>query len=270
MLKGKTPLILALVLGALAGATAYVSLKRQQREIQAGWIVVPVLVASTDLPEGTVLTSDNVSQRAIPEQFVTSSVVKPDSAGYILGQKTLVPLQAGDPLVWTAFETSRASERLSGMVAQKMRAFTLDATGTKMSVGGWIRPNDHVDILGTFRDPISGEQVTSTLMQNLTVLAAGRMLGSTNVNLLPEGERQYSHLTFLVLPEEAEILSLATDLGSLTITLRNPGDADLLEDHGKTTIATLLTGVRQMAIRDKRIHTIEVLKATEKHDVAPR
>ena len=56
---------------------------------------------------------DMVSQRSIPEQFITSSVVKPDSASYVIGQKVMVSLQAGDPLLWSQFETSRAAERLT-------------------------------------------------------------------------------------------------------------------------------------------------------------
>ena len=53
-------------------------------------------------PRGTVVTFDMISQRSVPEQFVTSSVVKPDSASYIVNQKVLVPLQAGDLLLWTS------------------------------------------------------------------------------------------------------------------------------------------------------------------------
>ncbi|MGI5865295.1 MAG: Flp pilus assembly protein CpaB [Myxococcales bacterium] len=263
MLKGKTPLLIAIILGVLAGAFAYTAIKRQEKEVRAGWNLVPVIVANQDIAEGTVITYEMVSQRPIPEQFVTSSVVKPDSASYIVGQKVLVPLQTGDALLWSQFETSKAAEKLSTIVQKKGRALTLDVKGSKMSVGGWVRPNDHVDIIGSFRDPTSGENLAVTLMQNVVVLATGKITGTTNINLIPEGDREYQTISLLVLPEEAEILSLADDLGSLTFTLRNPEDIDVQEERGRATIQTLLTGERMKALQTLRYRTIQVIRGTE-------
>jgi pilus assembly protein CpaB len=204
-----------------------------------------------------VITFDMVSQRPVPEQFVTSSVIKPDSANYIVGQKVLVPLQAGDPLLWSQFETSKAAEKLSTIVQAKGRALNLPAQG---GVGGWIRPNDHIDILGIFRDPQSQEQMAMTLLQNVVVLATGKITGTTNVNLLPESERGFGDITLLVLPEEAEILTLAEGMGSLKFTLRNPEDIDVQEERGRATLTTLLTGQRLDNLMQRRLKTIEVLR----------
>src|SRR5512140_779374 len=186
MLKGKTPLIVALVLGLFAGIVAYSATKKKEADARRGWNLVPVVVAAADIPEGTVVTFDMISQRSVPEQFVTSSVVKPDSASYVVNQKVLVPLQAGDPLLWSQFETTKAAERLSTKVQKKGRAITIDA-GKTTAVGGWVRPNDHVDLIGTFKDPQTNEQVAVTLLQNVIVLATGKITGTTNVNLIPEG-----------------------------------------------------------------------------------
>ena len=253
MLKGKTPLLIALALALLGGAVAYWGVQREKSRIRQGRNLIPVIVANQDITEGTTNTFDLLSQRPVPEQFVTSSVVKPDSASYVVGQKVLVPVQAGDLLLWSQFESNRAAERLSNIVQKKGRALTIEASGAKMNVGGWVRPNDHVDIIGSFRDPQTGEQVATTLMQNIVVLATGRITGSTNQNLLPESDRAYSTITFLLLPEEAEILSLATELGALTLTLRNSEDIDASGPHGHSTINTLLTGERLDALRN--LHT---------------
>jgi pilus assembly protein CpaB len=263
MLKGKTPLLIAVILGVLAGAVAFSAIKRKESEVKAGWNLVPVIVANQVIAEGTVVTHEMVSQRPIPEQFVTSSVVKPDSASYIVGQRVLVPLQVGDALLWSQFDTSNAAKKLSTIVQKKGRAFTLDVGGSRMSVGGWIRPNDHVDIIGSFRDPSTGDQLAVTLMQNVVVLATGKITGTTNINLLPEHDRQYQTISLLVLPEEAEILSLAADLGALTLTLRNPEDIDVQEERGRATINTLLTGERMKALQTLRYRTIQVIRGTE-------
>lgn len=263
MLKGKTPLIIAIVLGLIAGAVAYMGIEREKKRVKAGWNLVPVIVANQDIAEGTAVSFEMVSQRPIPEQFVTSSVVKPDSASYVIGQRVLVPLQSGDALLWSQFETSKAAEKLSTIVQKKGRALTVDVSGAKMSVGGWVRPNDHVDIIGSFRDTASGEQIAVTLMQNVVVLATGKITGTTNINLLPESERTYGNLTFLLLPEEAEILSLASELGALTLTLRNPEDIDVQEERGRATMNTLLTGERMKALQTLRYRTIQIIRGTE-------
>jgi len=259
MLKGKTPLLVAIVLGVLAGTVAYLSIKKKEREVKAGWNLVPVVVAADSINEGTIITFDMVSQRPVPEQFVTSSVIKPDSANYIVGQKVLVPLQAGDPLLWSQFETSKAAEKLSAIVQKKGRAINIPAGG---GVGGWVRPNDHIDILGIFRDPQTQEQMAMTLLQNVVILATGKITGTTNINLLPEGERQYGDMSLLVLPEEAEILTLAEGMGSLKYTLRNPEDIDIQEERGRATLTTLLTGERINTLLKKRINSIQVIKGT--------
>ena len=259
MLKGKTPLIVAVVLGLFAGIVAYSAIKKKEADVRRGWNLVPVVVAAIDIAEGTVVTFDMISQRSVPEQFVTSSVVKPDSASYIVNQKVLVPVQAGDPLLWSQFETTKAAERLSTKVQKKARAITIDATSTG-SVGGWVRPNDHVDLIGVFKDAQTNESVAVTLLQNVIVLATGKITGTTNVNLIPEGQRNYSNVSLLVLPEEAEILVLAGEAGGLVMSLRNEDDVDVLEERGRATINTLLSGERTRLLYEKRKRQIETIK----------
>jgi pilus assembly protein CpaB len=265
MLKGKTPLIVAAVLGVLAFLVSWSAIKKREADVRKGWNLVPVVVAAVDISEGTVVTMEMISQRSIPEQFVTSSVVKPDSASYIINQKVLVALQAGDPLLWSQFETSRAAERLSSKVQKKARAITIEAKSTT-AVGGWVRPNDHVDIIGTFKDPQTGEQVAVTLLQNVIVLATGKITGTTNINLVPEGQRDYNNVSLLVIPEEAEILVLAQELGALTMSLRNEEDIDVLEERGRATIHTLLSGERTKALQQKRFNTIQVIRGSAASD----
>ncbi len=267
MLKGKTPLFVALVLGLLAGVVAYSAIKKKEADVRRGWNLVPVVVAAQDVPEGTVITFDMISQRSVPEQFVTSSVVKPDSATYVVNQKVLVPLQAGDPLLWSQFETTKAAERLSTKVQKKGRAITIEAKATT-AVGGWIRPNDHVDVIGTFRDPQTDENVAVTLLQNVIVLATGKITGTTNVNLIPENQREYNNISLLVIPEEAEILVLASELGNLTLSLRNEDDVDIIEERGRATISTLLSGERTRVLEQKRREIIQIIKGSSEKSAA--
>jgi Flp pilus assembly protein CpaB len=96
----------------LGTAGMFFFFKKQGLDAKKGWNLVPVIVATVDITENTAVTMEMISQRSVPEQFVTSSIVKPDSASYIVNQKVLVPVQAGDPLRWSDFETTKKTKVL--------------------------------------------------------------------------------------------------------------------------------------------------------------
>ena len=100
-------LAIGLSITCLGSGLGIFYVKREAANARKGWNLVPVVVAAQDISADTIVTMEMISQRSIPEQFVTSSVVKPDSANYVVNQKVLVPLQAGDPLLWSQFETKK-------------------------------------------------------------------------------------------------------------------------------------------------------------------
>ncbi len=251
MNKGRTPLFVAVALAVAAAGLGYADRRSAERSARKGWDLVPIVVAGADVDEGTTLTTDMIAQRPMPSQFVTPSVIKPENYSYVVGQKVLVNLKKGDPLLWTQFESSKGLERLSKAVQKNFRAATI-GTNDRDGVAGWIRPNDHVDILATFKDPQSGETDTMTLLQNMLVLATGKITGNTNVNLLAVHERHYDNITVLMLPEEAEILNLAEELGKLSLTLRNEDALETQGERVRTTPQTLLTGDRARVLEKKR------------------
>lgn len=259
MLKGKAPLIVAGVLGIMAALLAYKTIQHKEEKAREGWTLVPVVVANRDVVEGSVLDYDMVAKMQMPEQFVTPSVVKPGQFEKVIGQKLMVPLQRGDLILWSHFRSEGTFERLSNIVRKRGRAVSLGISGAA-GVAGWVRPNDHIDVLGTFTDPKSNQPVTVTLLQNVIVLATGKITGSTNVHTMSEGDKGYGDITVMVLPEEAEIMILASQLGQLYLTLRNPEDIGGEEERARATIETLITGERVKALRIKRDQTIQVIR----------
>ena len=65
--------------------------------------MVTVAVAVEPISAGTELTDALVAQRDMPSTFVTSSIVPAAMASRVVGQKLLVDLQRGDPLLWSQF-----------------------------------------------------------------------------------------------------------------------------------------------------------------------
>lgn len=100
---------LGLGMGSLVGgALSFVLTKKAEAEAHRGWDLVPVVVAAQAVAPGAEVTMEDITQRSIPEQLVTASVVKPDSASYVVKQQVLVPVAAGEPLRWGYFEVSKA------------------------------------------------------------------------------------------------------------------------------------------------------------------
>jgi pilus assembly protein CpaB len=258
MTRGSTPFALAAVFFTFFAAIAWVNLRGTEKAVKMGWNLTAVTVASESIPEGAVVDFDMISTRYVPEEFITSSVVKPDSAAYVVNQRLMVPVQAGDPLLWTQFETARAGERLSRRVPLRARAFTL-VTSDIISVGTWVRPGDHVDIIVTVRDDLTKVKTASTTLQNLIILATGKMTASTNIGLLKPGQQQYSEVSLLAVPEEIEIMALMRERAQYRLVLRNEEDLDTLES-GRSTMDTLLKGDRVSVLQKKRFQTIQLIR----------
>jgi pilus assembly protein CpaB len=258
MFKGRTPLVIGIVLGVLAGIMAMFALSNKEKQIRRGWNLQEVVVASEDVTEGSRLELSMIAKRTIPEQFITKSTIRPKDVEKILGQTIVVNLHTGDPLQWSHFQETHGFERLSNIIQKRARAITI-RLNSEAAVGHWVRPNDHVDVIGTFRDPSSNQMVSLTLLQNVVVLATGKMTGATNINVMPDADRTYSHATVLVLPEEAEIMMLAQEMGTLYMSLRNAEDISEQSERSRATIDTLLTGERLKSLRDIRT-SIQVIK----------
>ena len=79
--------------------------------------LAPVVIAAVDMAEGTIVTIDMLMQRTMPSMFVTGSVIKPDSASYIIGQPINVPVKKGDTLSWSQFE--QTPSKVKGVLTAK-------------------------------------------------------------------------------------------------------------------------------------------------------
>jgi Flp pilus assembly protein CpaB len=97
----------AFATGLVAGVALFVLLKKGDDAKRKDLALTPVIVAARDLAPGTVVVFESVAQRPLPGALVTSSLVLPDSAKYIVGQRVTVPVRTGDPLAWSYFLSSK-------------------------------------------------------------------------------------------------------------------------------------------------------------------
>ena len=103
MPSGKNSLLLAVGLGLLAGLAAWAAVDGQERKVRDEWKTVKVLCAARDVAEGAELSRAMVAVRDVPARFVTPSYVNVEADGSVkndpVGQRLLVPLKSGDPVL---------------------------------------------------------------------------------------------------------------------------------------------------------------------------
>lgn len=136
---GRSSLVLAIALGVSAGLivgapVAFLVARQRSQPTVDAWRLVPIVVAAVDIPQGTTLTMEQISQRSIPTRFVSAAYVRPDAASMVINQRVQTPIEAGAPLSeWMVDETRNtpaAPERVPRGCGQTARALA-DASTTR-------------------------------------------------------------------------------------------------------------------------------------------
>ncbi|WP_372797884.1 Flp pilus assembly protein CpaB [Pontiella sp.] len=229
-MKNKLVLVVALLVGILAFWLSARYLANEKAELYKGAVKVKVIVAKQKLSAMTELTRSDLALKEVYKSAVGENVFRPEDVDRVLGKRLKYPLERGEPLWWTHVDMPRDIESGLAPVIQKgQRALSIAISGAA-AVSGLIKPNDHVDILGTFTfpsrtNPNQTESTTLTLLQDVTVLATGTNLARQNTEGGGETKAGYSMVTFEVSTEEAELLVFAQQTrGQLYLSLRNPND----------------------------------------------
>lgn len=203
--------------------------QRELARIARRYRRISVITVTRDLPAGSVIQTSDIGAVEVVETQMRSDRILSEDWGMVVGRKALHRLEAGAPVFWTDIEGGApGSGRLSQDVKATMRALSINVSGAA-AVSGMVRPNDHVDVIGTFTFPSKENQgedelVTFTIVQDVTVLATGT---ETSKNRQDGGARSsnYATVTLEVTPREAEMLVFAEQIkGRLVLALRNPSD----------------------------------------------
>ncbi|HYZ82921.1 MAG TPA: Flp pilus assembly protein CpaB [Bryobacteraceae bacterium] len=127
----------------------------------------------------------------------------------------------------------RLADRGSGIglaptIPVGMRAVTVRVTDVA-GVAGFVLPGLRVDVLVTGRPPDEDGQITATCLQNMLVLSSGQTMQAD-----PRGQPiNTPTVTLLATPEQAEILTLAGNSGSIQLVLRNGSDTEIQKTPGR-------------------------------------
>jgi len=231
-------LLVSIGIGLLAALLTFFWLRskeadyeKEMKRLYANAEKISVVVAARPLPSGTVIQASDIGMLSVFATSVTDDNIQRADAARIVGRTLLHSLDMHNPILWTYIDGGKQQGRnLSDDIKEKMRAVSIPVSGAS-GVSGMVRPNDSVDVLGSFVLPASSpatdaselEMVTLTVLQNVTILA----IGSDTQRTIAERRNNsgYNTVTLQVTPREAEMLVFAQQMkGKLFLTLRNPSD----------------------------------------------
>ena len=191
---------------------------------------VPVLVAATDIPVGNVVAAADMRWLDWPLASVPAGVVRKDEApqaeAELAGQVVRYGILAAEPIRREKLIKTDGTGFLSAILPPGMRAVAIstDSRGAN-TAGGFILPNDRVDVIVTMKGPaVDGEGdafLSDTILRNLRVLAIGQNVQERNGEKVVIGETA----TLEVDPGQAETLFRAQKMGTLSLALRSLKDA---------------------------------------------
>jgi len=207
--------VLALALGFLASVYVYRSL--QSRSGPGSESGVDVIVAADDLQVGARVEEHDIKIIKIPAADLPPG--SPRRRSEVLGHGVIVPISKGEFILPNRLAGENAGSGLPSLIPPGMRAVSVRVNEV-VSVAGFVTPGTRVDVLLTGTPGGSGEQQTTTVLQNVAVLASGHTLERTAT-----GEAQTTAvITLLVSPDDAQRLTLASSEGHIQLALRNPLD----------------------------------------------
>ncbi len=186
--------------------------------------VEAVLVAAHDLSFGNVIAGSDVRWQPWPTGEVPAGTIaqsrQPNAASDVQGKIVAGTFNAGEPL---QADQLKKGNFMSAVLPSGMRAVAIDlADQGKTAAGGFILPNDRVDVIRTFHPDDAPQSFASeTILANIRVLAIGQNVQEKANERSVIGGTATLEMT----AEQSEKVVLAQRTGQLNLSLRSMSDA---------------------------------------------
>jgi len=191
---------------------------------------VDVLVAGTDINLGSLISVPDLKWQMWPAAAASPQFIRktdrPDAIEQLAGSITRQAFATGEPIREARLIRAQGSGYLAAILPQGMRAIAMEVS-PESGVGGFILPNDHVDVLLTRRDKAAEKaagvelHVSETILTNIRVLAIDQTIEEKNGQKVVVGKTATLELS----PGQAETLVLSQQIGALSLSLRSVTDA---------------------------------------------
>jgi len=225
----KSARIIVLGVALLAGGLAFMLSGRTpapvQQVVKPAIETVDVLVAKKEIGLGMQVQAGALGWQTWPADAANASFIqkksRPNALEDFKGAIARAPFVAGEPIRDQKMIRANGSGFMSAILTPGMRAISTDIS-PESGVGGFILPNDHVDVLLTRRDQEQqkhggGDGITSeTVLRNVRVLAIDQTVQEKDGQKVVVGKTATLELT----PYQAETLVMSRQRGTLSLALR--------------------------------------------------
>jgi pilus assembly protein CpaB len=212
-----------------------------------------VLVASNALVPGSQLTPASVHWQEWPRSSVDQSFITheaaPDIAKAVHGTVVRAPMVPGEPLTTSKIVHGDAAGYMSAMLMPGMRGVSIPISADS-GAGGFILPNDRVDVLCTVQVAETHRIEANTILKDVRVLAVDQTYESKDSKSVV-GRTATLELS----PAQVELIEHAKAAGSLSLALRALGDNETADnntatpnDNGTKEISILRYGVPHASV----------------------
>ncbi|HEY1659040.1 MAG TPA: Flp pilus assembly protein CpaB [Candidatus Sulfotelmatobacter sp.] len=240
--------VVALALGAAVSLIVYKNLQgRGQVSNEPG---ADVVVAADDIAVGARVEEHDIRIVRYPAPSLPAGTYSVRSK--VLGRGVILPISKGEFILPSKLAPENAGAGLPALIPPGMRAVSVRVNEV-VSVAGFVGPGTRVDVLLTGTPNGTTESQTTTVLQNVAVIAAGKSLErnaageSMNVPVI----------TLLVSPDDAERVTLASTEGHIQLALRNPLDTQQ-EDVNAANARGLYKGGTPPPVQPVHSHPVKM------------
>jgi pilus assembly protein CpaB len=191
---------------------------------------VEVLIAKNDLARGQVIGDGDVVWQMWPATAANPSFIKrtdrPDAVHEFSGAIVRISVASGEPIREPSVVFGKGSGFLAAVLPKGMRAVAMDVS-PESAAGGFILPDDHVDVVLTRHEKTAGaggladSVVSETILRNIRILAIDQSVEEKAGQKSEIGKTATLELT----PDQAETLTLARQQGTMSLALRSLVDS---------------------------------------------
>ncbi len=184
-----------------------------------------ILVAAADVPAGQFIQMQHVKWQAWAPEHITQAFIKnspAEKSDSYIGAVVRQGIRAGEPVLKGQLVKPMERGFLSAVLDAGKRAVAVPITNVT-GIAGFVFPGDRIDLILTHSihspddDKVNQRRASVTIVKDVRVLALDQ-----DANDQGEGKAKVAKVATLeVSPKQAEVLTLALQLGTISLSLRS-------------------------------------------------
>jgi pilus assembly protein CpaB len=230
--------VLVVALGA-GGIAAYLASGSDNKPAPVAPVAqlptIDVLVAKSDIALGQTLKPEDLQWQTWPAANASSTFIRrgerPDASNQMVGSIARAPFIAGEPIREQKLVRADGSGFMAAILPTGMRAISTEIS-PETGAGGFILPNDRVDVILTKRDKSPDNTNAQDVVVSLVILTNIRVLAIDQAPKEKDGQNTVvgKTVTLELKPEQTATLAAARQAGTLSLALRSIADVNMVEN----------------------------------------